>query len=139
MAFARVLVVPPAQQLCAVPDALAGYVIERHLYNQLRTKALPHELLVRLPPARLPRAALTRPVRLQLFEQLALLLSLEPRRVTDDVEVAVVVVEPQDQRSERPLLLAEAERRHHRVRRADALDLDHPLALARQILRVEDL
>src|SRR4051794_4943310 len=115
MAFARVLVVPPAQELRPVSDALAGYVIERHLYNQLRTKALPHELLVRLPPARLPGAALTRSVGLELRQQLALLLRLEPRRMADDVQVTVVVVEPEDQRAERSLLLAEPERGDHRV------------------------
>ena len=38
---------------------------------------------------------------------------------------AVVVVHPEDQRAERALLLAEPERRHHRVRRAHPLDLHH--------------
>src|SRR5215211_2705818 len=139
MAFARVLVVPPAHQLCAVPDALAGDVIERHLYDQLGTKALPHELLLRLPAARLSGAALTRSVGLELPEQLALLLGLESGRVADDVQAAVVVIQPQDQRADRPLLLAEAERRDDRVSRADPLDLHHPLALARLIRGVEDL
>src|SRR6185436_15547399 len=107
MAFARVLVVPPAQQLGSVADALAGYVIERHLHDQLRPQSLPDELLVGLPAARLARAALARPVRLQLAEQLALLLRLEARGVAHDVQSALVVVHPEDERAERALLLAE--------------------------------
>ena len=45
-------------------------------------------------------------------------------------QVAVVVVEPEDERADGALLLAEAEGHHHCVERADPLDLHHPDALA---------
>ena len=44
----------------------------------------------------------------------------------DDVELAVVVVEGEDERPDGALLLAHAERHHHGVECADALDLEHP-------------
>src|SRR5215210_467193 len=69
VAFARVLVVSPPQELGSVPDPPAGYVIEGHLHDQFRAKALPDQLLVGLPAARLARAALVGPVRLELVEQ----------------------------------------------------------------------
>src|SRR5688500_16369041 len=107
MAFARLLVVPPAKELCPVPDPLAGYVVEGDLDDELGAQPLPHQLLVGLPAARLARPALVGAVRLELREQLALLLCLESGCVADDVQLPVVVVHAEDQRAERALLLAE--------------------------------
>jgi hypothetical protein len=50
--------------------------------------------------------------------------------VTDDVELALFVVEAEDQRAERVRLLPEAEGGHHAVGGAQPLDLRHPLSLA---------
>ena len=70
-------------------------------------------------------------VGLEQVQQLALLLGAEAGGVPDDVQLAVLVVHPEDQRADGALLLAEAEGGDHAVGRADALDLDHALALAR--------
>src|SRR5215207_6676778 len=40
MALGGVLVVPPAKQLCPMANSLAGYVIERHLDDQLGAQSL---------------------------------------------------------------------------------------------------
>ena len=69
--------------------------------------------------------------------QLPLLLRAEARAVADHLQLAVVVVQAQDQRAERALLLAGAPADHHRVDRAHALHLHHPGALARTVGGVE--
>src|SRR3954454_12518199 len=85
-ALVRVLVRAPAQEARAVPDAVAGDVVEGDLADELRPQPLPDQLLVRLPAARLAGAALVGAVGLELSDQLALLLRLEARGVTDHVE-----------------------------------------------------
>src|SRR4051794_23141696 len=134
-ALVRVLIGAPALELGAVAYAVAADVIEGDLDDQLRSQPLPDELLVGLPAAGLAGAALVGPVGLQRLDELALLLGGEPRRVTDDVQVVVVVVEAEDQRPDRAWLLPEAERLHDHVRSAHALDLQHPDPLARAVLR----
>src|SRR4051794_2628392 len=104
-ALARLLVLAPAHELRAVADAVARDVIEVHLDHELRTQALPDELLVRLPAARLAAAALAGPVGLEETDELALLLRLEARRVADHAQLAIVVVGAEDQRPKRALLL----------------------------------
>src|SRR5215218_858691 len=123
-------VLPPAQELGAVADAAARDVVEGHLADELGAEALPDELLLGLPAARLAGAPLVGAVRLEQLEQLALLSRPEAGGVTDDVELPVVVVHAEDERAHGARLLAEAERGHHRVRGAHALHLDHPGALA---------
>src|ERR671925_398545 len=135
LALPRLLVRPPSEELRSVADSAAGDVVEGHLAHELRAQALPDQLLLRLPAARLARAALVRAVGLEQLEQLALLLRPEARRVPHDVELAVVV-HAEDQRAHRVRLLAEPERRHHRIGRPDALDLQHAGALARPVRRV---
>src|SRR5258706_16005557 len=63
LALVRVLVVAPADELGAVADAVPGDVVEVHLDDQLRSQALPHQLLIGLPAAPLAPAALAGPVR----------------------------------------------------------------------------
>src|SRR3954453_5391212 len=92
-ALVRILVGAPAHEARAVADPVAGDVVERDLADELRPQPLPDELLVGLPATRLARGAPVRPVRLELVDQLTLLLRLEPRCVADDVEPAVVVIE----------------------------------------------
>src|SRR4051812_14431764 len=121
----RIPVRSPAQEARAVADPVARYVVERDLHDQLRAQPLPDKLLVGLPAARLPGAALVGPVGLQVIDQLALLLRLEARRVPDHVKLPVVVVGAEDQRADGALLLPEAERLYDEVRRAHALDLHH--------------
>src|SRR5207247_11447538 len=117
-ALGRALVLPPAEELGAVAYAVAGDVVEGDLAYELGAQPLPHELLVGLPSARLAGAPLVGAVGLEQLEQLALLLRAEARGVAHDVERAVVVVETEDQRADRPWLLPEAERHHDRVRGA---------------------
>ena len=56
-------------------DPLPGDVVEGDLAHELRAQALPHELLVGLPAARLAGAALAGAVGLEQLDQLALLAS----------------------------------------------------------------
>src|SRR5207253_8424048 len=130
------LVGTPAQELCAVADPPARDVVEGDLADELGPQPLPHELLVGLPPARLTGPALVGPVGLEQLEQLALLLRGESRGVPDDAQLAAVVVQPQDQRSDGVGLLAEPERRDNHVRGPHALDLSHPGPLARLVGRL---
>src|SRR4051794_23373764 len=108
-AFTRILVGPPAHEARAMADPLPCDVLERDLAHELGPQPLPDQLLVGLPAARLALAALVGAVRLELVDQLALLLRLEARRVADHVQLVGVVVEPKDERADRALLLAEAE------------------------------
>ena len=101
-------------------DPLPGDVVVADLDDQLGAQALPGELLVGLPAALLALAALAGPVGLEQVDQLALLLrAAEARAVADDVQLAGVVVEAEDQRADDALLLAEAERRRRRSRRCE--------------------
>ncbi len=59
-----------------------------------------------------------------------------PGGVADGPQLARVVVEAQDQRADRALLLARPPAHHDRVDRADALDLAHAHALAGRVRRV---
>src|SRR5439155_7550260 len=133
LALLRRLVVAPALELRSVADAVARDVVELDLADELRSQPLPHELLLRLPAARLAGAALAGAVRLEQLEQLSLLRRVEARAMTDHVELALVVVEAEDQRADRALVLSEPERGDHCVRRPDPLDLDHARALARTV------
>jgi hypothetical protein len=75
-------------------------------------------------------------VRLQLGHELALLLCREARGVTDHAQLALLVVEGEDQRADGVLLLAGSPRVYDGVHGADALDLRHPHPLARTVRRV---
>ena len=78
-ALLRLLVLAPAHELRAVADPVAGDVVEVDLDHELQAQALPHELFVGLPAARLPMALLAGAVGLEEAQQLALLLGLEAR------------------------------------------------------------
>src|SRR4051812_21012640 len=110
-ALARLLILAPALELRPVADAVARDVVKRDLAHELGPEPLPHELLVGLPARRLARAPLPGAIGLEEAEQLALLLRLEAGRVSHDVQLpVVVVVEAEDQRPDRALLLAHPER-----------------------------
>src|SRR3954453_13836843 len=76
-ALARLLVLAPAHELGPVPDPVARDVVEVDLDDQLWAQALPDELFLRLPAARLAAAAFAGPVGLEDLEELPLLLGLE--------------------------------------------------------------
>ena len=92
-----------------------------------------------LPAAGVAVAALTGFVRRQLGDQRTLLGGLQPGGVADDVQPAGVVVEAEDQRSDRVGLLAGAPAGHDGVDRPHALDLGHAGALAGPVGRAEVL
>ena len=85
---------------------------------------------------RVRRAALAGLVRRQPVDELALLLRAEPARVPDAVDLAVLVVQAEDERADRPLRLAGPPAEDDRVDRPDPLDLHHARALAGLVGRV---
>src|SRR5206468_1494216 len=87
------------------------------------------------PAARVAAPALAGLVRRELGRQLALLLRVEARAVADRPRVVGTVVEAEDERADRPLLLAGPPAHNDRVDRAHALDLAHPDPLARAVAR----
>src|SRR3954447_4959504 len=84
---------------------------------------------------RLPHAAPARLVPGEAPRQLALLGGAEARRVAHLVE-PVVVVQAEDERADRALLLARPPAHDHGVDRPHALDLHHADALARAVARL---
>ena len=81
---------------------------KRHLGDQLGPHGDPLQLAARVPAARVAAAALAGLVGSEERRQLALLLGAEAGGVADHLQLAVVVVEAEDQRAERALLLAGA-------------------------------
>src|SRR5215210_8471011 len=117
-------------------DAVVRDVVERDLDDQLGPELDPLELALVVPAARIAHAALPGLVGRQPRGQLALLGGLEAGRVADHAQVPLIVVEAEDQRAERALLLAGAPADDHGVDRPDALDLHHADALAGAVARV---
>ena len=132
----RLLVVAPADDLRAVADAPVGDVVEGDLDDQLRPQVDPLEVAVGRPAAGVGRAALAGRVRLEDRDQLALLLGLQAGGVADDPQL-LAVVGAEDQRADGALLLAGAPADDHQVGGPHPLDLDHALALAGPVGRVE--
>src|SRR5215212_1598305 len=114
-AVPRVLVVAPAADLGAVADAVVGDVVECDLDHQLGPQLDPLELALVVPAARVAHAALPGLVLREPRRQLPLLGGLEAGRVADDAQPARIVVEAEDQRAERALLLARSPADDHRV------------------------
>src|SRR5918911_391169 len=81
--IAPTLVVAPAAELRAVPDAVVGDVVERHLDHELGAQLDPLQLALGSPTARVSTAALAGLVRRELGGQLALLLRVEAGAVAD--------------------------------------------------------
>src|SRR5262249_29153725 len=105
-ALAGLLVVAEAQDLRPVADPPTAHVVEGHLDDQLRAQLDPLELAPGAPAARLAGAP---PAGLEPGEhrrKLALLLRAEAGAVADDVELAGLVVEPEDEGADGPLVLA---------------------------------
>src|SRR6185312_9883937 len=125
-----VLVLAPAVELGPVADAPGGDVVEADLDHELGAQLDPLEVAPLAPAAGLARAALAGLVGRELLDQVALLLSLQARAVPDHAQVAALVVEAEDERADRALLLARAPAAHDRVDRAHTLDLHHPRPLA---------
>ena len=89
-------------------DAAGGDVVEGDLDDELGAQLDPLEVAVAGPAAGVARAALAGLVGRELVDQLALLLGLEARGVADHAQLAVLVVEAEDERADRALLLARA-------------------------------
>ena len=104
-------------------------VIERDLDHQLRAQRDPLQILLALPAAGIAVAALAGLIRRQPLHQRPLLGGAQAGGVADDVQLARLVVEAEDQRADRALLLAGPVPGHDRVDGAHALDLDHALSL----------
>src|SRR5262249_4948615 len=95
----------------------------------------PFELAPGAPAARLAGAP---PAGLEPGEhrrKLALLLRAEAGAVADDVELAGLVVEPEDEGADGALVLARPPADDHAVDRPHPLDLRHPAPLAGQVRR----
>src|SRR6202035_2213558 len=105
-ALDRWLVLAPAQNLCPVADPPAARVVVGDLDDEFRPQPDPLHFLLGLPPRRVAVSTVPGLVRPELGQQALLLRRRDPRGVPDDVELAVVVVEPQDQRADGPGLLA---------------------------------
>src|SRR5437762_6532213 len=139
----------PALEVGRVAEALALHVLVGDLANKLGAQRLPRHVLALAPAAepaghraprrsdRLrppgPRVAVegVLPVGRQLVDQLLAPAHGERAGDADVVEVAVRVVEPEQQRPDDPAALVPAEPGDDAVGRALVLDLDHhPLVLA---------
>src|SRR5262249_11282068 len=107
------------------------------LDDELGSEAEPLEFAARVPAARVAAAALAGLVRLQLLDELALLLCLQARGVADRTQLAVLVVEAEDQRTDGPLLLPGTPPADIAADRPHPLHLHHALALARLVARIE--
>ena len=134
-AVPRLLVLAPADQLRAVAEAVALHLVVAHLDHQLRPERRLLEL-ARSPPVRLreppvgcvdeqrqhaPRDVLPRPRR-------------DGARA-DVVELAVLAIEPEQQRRDRARVALPPQPDDDAVRRLVLLHLDHPVARARQVRR----
>src|SRR3954471_20776609 len=128
-ALGRLLVVAPALDLRAVADAVVGDVVEGHFDDELGAQADPFEVAAGRPARGAAGAALAGLVGRQASRQLALLLGAEAAGVADLAQPAVGLVEPQDDRAERPVGLARPPAQDDGVDRPHALDLDHAGAL----------
>ena len=125
-ALPRRLVLAPAEDPRAMPDAPIAGVIEGHL-DKSSDEVRSTESLLTLPPARIAMAAGSRLVWLQAVDERALLGRAQSRRVPDHVKLSRIVVQTQDQQPDRAVLLARPVARDHRIDRSDALTLTIPL------------
>ena len=110
-ALPRRLVLAPAQQLRPMPDAPAADVVEGDLDHQLGPQRDPLQLLVALPAARvaLPCSPVAYGARCRPARALR---APSARTVADGRSSPAVVVEAQDQRADRALLLARPPAHH---------------------------
>src|SRR6185312_8543977 len=142
-AVLRILVRTPADEARAVPEAILFELVVAHLADELRLDRVPVELLAACPAAlaaghpvaadRSPSAQLRK-----LFFELAPHRCGETGAVPDEVEPALLVIEPEQQRGDPPLgLLAPAEADDHAVRGPIRLHLDDAVARAWQVGNVE--
>jgi len=108
-------------------------VIEGDLDDQLGAQLDPFQVLLALPAAGVAVAAGAGLIRRQPVDERAFLGRPQARGVPDDMQLPGGVIQAEDQRADRPLLLAGPVADHDGVDRAHALDLDHPGALARPV------
>ncbi len=119
-----------------MPDPPAGRVVVPDLDHQLGPQRHPLEVAAAGPAARLGAAALAGLQRRQHRAHRSFGLGAEAGDVADAAQLAAVV-EAEDQRADRALGFPRPPAHHHAVDRPLALDLRHPLALAREVGRVE--
>src|SRR5215218_1942176 len=144
-AVTRTLVGPEAHEARPVPEAVLLQLVEADLADELRSHRVPVELLA-TGPATLPaRDAVAADVTL-LPERREHLVELpphrgrEPRRVADEVEAVLVVVEAEQDRRDLPLdLLAPAKANDHAIGGAVLLHLDDTVARAREVRHPQPL
>ena len=128
-----------------MPEAVALELVVAHLDHELRLDRVPVELLALRPAALAARDALVAQVASALelrqrFLELAPDVSREARAVADEVELAVVAVETEQQRRDPALtLVAPAEADDHAVGGAIRLHLDYAFAGTRQVGLLEPL
>src|SRR5690606_4285328 len=153
-ALARLTVGPPAQERRGVTKAMALEVVVFHLAHALDAQRLPRQVLAAAPAALaagharglLPDVGPLRPwvsfqrvlaQRRELVHERPPLSHLERRRDADVLQLALVIVEPKEQRAHRiTRVLVPPEARHYTIRSTRVLDLDH-CTLAGLVNRVE--
>src|SRR5690606_6775704 len=156
-AAARGAVRAPAAEPGRVPEPLTVlHVVVGHLGHQFRPQRHPGQVLLARPAARRPRQPgrlvrrllrpgrprmprhVVHPQRRQLLDQLRPALHRERRRHPHVLQDALVVVQPEQQRPHHRPALVQAVARHHHVRRALVLDLEHG-PLVRPVAQVQRL
>src|SRR2546425_495771 len=108
---------------------------ERARVGELGANRTPLDLPARRPAARFAASAPPGLVRSEHRGELAFLLRAKARGVADHPYLARLVVQSEDERAERALLLAGTPPDDHAVDRADTLDFDHPRPLTRPVGR----
>src|SRR5439155_4907775 len=144
-AVLRILVRPEAQEPRPVPEAIALELVVAHLDHELWPDGVPIQLAAGRPAALSARDPLVAqlPLRDHLRELLLELASHrggEARAVADEVELALVAVEPEQHRRDPPIaLVAPAEADDHAVGGLVRLHLDDAVARAREVRQVRPL
>lgn len=114
-------------------DAPVGDVVVGDLDDELGAQRDPLQVAAGGPARRVAAAALTGLVRRELGDELALALGGEAAGMADLAQAPGLLVEAEDDRADRALLLARPPAHHDGIDRAHALDLDHALARAGQV------
>src|SRR4051812_10683399 len=121
-------------------EAVTGKMIVADLDDKLRVERLPLRRACGRPPAwstgRIAGEARRSDQLLQLLGQLRFVLARDRRREADVIELAIVVIESEQQRADHRLALVVAEAADHAVGRAIVLDLLHARAVASAIGQV---
>ena len=138
LAVLRGLVVAPAL-IRPVADAAVRRVVVRDLDDKLGPQGDPLEVTLVVPAPGVARAALARLVGARVSGSSRFRATFRGRRYARPRATRPLVVEAEDQRADRSLLLAWAPAHDDAVHRPDALDLGHAVALAGGVAGVRRL